>query len=406
MLKTAAFLPPGTSSSGTNIPQGPQSSPDLLDILELILNLESSSSSECVSTTSRFAAAAAAVAGMSQARADEHSNFLFESATASVCGAAGRAASGFDPISGGMGDGDSFFDSTAAGGSEGPSAVSGIASGIASALAALARSAGVIGPGGMMMETAGLSAATQVVAYDPIVAAARERHVLVTRMVLEVRNHVRRIPHFRHIPQSSAGISGMSFVSDPLISTLARHHEACSANLVSIVVRLILSIALANVFKHVTLNAARAAAAGRNADGTGDTGALGGLGALLLAGAGTNPDGSARGGRTMQLDAATIQSLLLPVTAPVHGSNTGGNSCSICLSPFSGGHGGHRSFESDPRPGSEDLAPPRTSAQGRDEGDTISCLPCDRRHVFHTECIEAWLSRSNSCPLCQRVLVS
>ena len=93
-------------------------------------------------------------------------------------------------------DGESFasefadfagFDSTAAGGNEGPSAVSGIASGIASALAALARSAGVIGPDMTdMTEAAGLSAATQVVAYDPVVAAARERHVLVTRMVLEV----------------------------------------------------------------------------------------------------------------------------------------------------------------------------------------------------------------------------
>ena len=80
------------------------------------------------------------------------------------------------------------FDSTAAGGNDGPpSAVSGIASGIASALTALARSAGVIGPDMTdMTDAAGLSAATQVVAYDPIVAAARERHVLVTRMVLEV----------------------------------------------------------------------------------------------------------------------------------------------------------------------------------------------------------------------------
>ena len=37
-----------------------------------------------------------------------------------------------------------------------------------------------------------------------------------------------------------------------------------------------------------------------------------------------------------------------------------------------------------------------------DEGDNLMVLPCDRRHNFHAECIEPWLQRMNTCPLCQR----
>lgn len=29
-------------------------------------------------------------------------------------------------------------------------------------------------------------------------------------------------------------------------------------------------------------------------------------------------------------------------------------------------------------------------------------LPCDERHFFHTKCIEDWLKKNNSCPLCKK----
>ena len=33
---------------------------------------------------------------------------------------------------------------------------------------------------------------------------------------------------------------------------------------------------------------------------------------------------------------------------------------------------------------------------------TISILNCSHKHIFHSECIEAWLSITNTCPLCKR----
>lgn len=37
-----------------------------------------------------------------------------------------------------------------------------------------------------------------------------------------------------------------------------------------------------------------------------------------------------------------------------------------------------------------------------EEGDFLMVLPCDVRHNFHSMCIEPWLQRMNTCPLCQR----
>lgn len=34
--------------------------------------------------------------------------------------------------------------------------------------------------------------------------------------------------------------------------------------------------------------------------------------------------------------------------------------------------------------------------------DYVTMLPCDERHAFHTKCIEAWLDKSNRCPLCKK----
>jgi len=37
-----------------------------------------------------------------------------------------------------------------------------------------------------------------------------------------------------------------------------------------------------------------------------------------------------------------------------------------------------------------------------DLGDMLISLPCDSKHSFHANCIRQWLTRQNSCPLCQR----
>lgn len=29
-------------------------------------------------------------------------------------------------------------------------------------------------------------------------------------------------------------------------------------------------------------------------------------------------------------------------------------------------------------------------------------LPCDHRHFFHADCIENWLKKNNSCPMCKK----
>lgn len=36
--------------------------------------------------------------------------------------------------------------------------------------------------------------------------------------------------------------------------------------------------------------------------------------------------------------------------------------------------------------------------------DYITTLPCDSRHLFHTKCIEQWLSKNNKCPLCKKMV--
>ena len=35
-----------------------------------------------------------------------------------------------------------------------------------------------------------------------------------------------------------------------------------------------------------------------------------------------------------------------------------------------------------------------------EEGERVGALSCD--HIFHVECLKAWLSRRNVCPLCQQ----
>ena len=36
-----------------------------------------------------------------------------------------------------------------------------------------------------------------------------------------------------------------------------------------------------------------------------------------------------------------------------------------------------------------------------DKKSRVTTLPCDVRHYFHTECIQTWTMRNNSCPLCK-----
>ena len=33
----------------------------------------------------------------------------------------------------------------------------------------------------------------------------------------------------------------------------------------------------------------------------------------------------------------------------------------------------------------------------------VTCLPCDQRHYFHSECILSWSERHRNCPLCKKV---
>ena len=36
------------------------------------------------------------------------------------------------------------------------------------------------------------------------------------------------------------------------------------------------------------------------------------------------------------------------------------------------------------------------------DADQVTPLPCDRRHYFHTSCIQQWSAHNNSCPLCKK----
>jgi len=38
------------------------------------------------------------------------------------------------------------------------------------------------------------------------------------------------------------------------------------------------------------------------------------------------------------------------------------------------------------------------------DNDEITELNCDKRHYFHTKCIQDWLKRKLECPLCKKVV--
>lgn len=38
------------------------------------------------------------------------------------------------------------------------------------------------------------------------------------------------------------------------------------------------------------------------------------------------------------------------------------------------------------------------------EDSTVTELKCDKRHYFHTNCLEDWLKTKLECPLCKRVV--
>lgn len=40
------------------------------------------------------------------------------------------------------------------------------------------------------------------------------------------------------------------------------------------------------------------------------------------------------------------------------------------------------------------------------EEDEITPLPCDKRHYFHSICIEDWLRKNNVCPLCKKEITN
>ena len=38
-----------------------------------------------------------------------------------------------------------------------------------------------------------------------------------------------------------------------------------------------------------------------------------------------------------------------------------------------------------------------------EDSDMVTPLPCDKRHYFHSACIEQWSKTNNDCPLCKTV---
>ena len=40
-----------------------------------------------------------------------------------------------------------------------------------------------------------------------------------------------------------------------------------------------------------------------------------------------------------------------------------------------------------------------------EENDQVSELKCDRRHVFHSECLQQWLKVDKRCPLCKKEII-
>lgn len=41
---------------------------------------------------------------------------------------------------------------------------------------------------------------------------------------------------------------------------------------------------------------------------------------------------------------------------------------------------------------------------GYNEGETVKILPCNIKHIFHSKCIETWLSSNVACPTCRKVV--
>jgi E3 ubiquitin-protein ligase AIP2 len=35
------------------------------------------------------------------------------------------------------------------------------------------------------------------------------------------------------------------------------------------------------------------------------------------------------------------------------------------------------------------------------EGDRLIKMPCSVQHVFHAKCVQTWLKRDDSCPMCR-----
>lgn len=33
--------------------------------------------------------------------------------------------------------------------------------------------------------------------------------------------------------------------------------------------------------------------------------------------------------------------------------------------------------------------------------ENVICLPCNRQHIFHSDCIVPWVRQNNNCPLCK-----
>ena len=38
-------------------------------------------------------------------------------------------------------------------------------------------------------------------------------------------------------------------------------------------------------------------------------------------------------------------------------------------------------------------------------GDSVVQLPCNKQHIFHTDCLKEWVTTQFTCPICRDILI-
>lgn len=75
-------------------------------------------------------------------------------------------------------------------------------------------------------------------------------------------------------------------------------------------------------------------------------------------------------------------------------------SCAICLGDFDDASDLEESASTPTAAEQGSVIVDRVGASGWQPGEIVR-LQCDRAHCFHAGCIEAWLAKSGTCPLCR-----